>query len=242
MTRRPVRRTEHLLRKEEKEAYKRLLLAAAIIIFLIFTFVLWGFQILVKFAEFLDLVRNTTRPPVTTQDTIAPLAPRLYPLPTATNSARLQLMGFAESGSTVEIFLNNQSIGTILVGGDGNFKNDLNLKDGDNRIEARAIDKAGNQSTLTSPALVTFDKTPPALEVAQPADGSVFSQDRREIIVSGETDEGTTVTVNSFWAIVEQSGNFSYNLPLSNGENKITIEATDTAGNKRQVTKTVYLY
>jgi hypothetical protein len=133
-------------------------------------------------------------------------------LPSATNSARLNLQGLAESGSTVELFLNNQSVTTTLVGNEGTFKiNDFNLKEGENRLEMRAIDKAGNQSTLSSPILITYDKTAPQLEVNQPGDGSVFSQDKRELEVTGKTDEGSSVTVNGFWAIVDQNGNFSYN-------------------------------
>ncbi len=243
MAKTQLRKTEYLLKNEEKRAYKRLLLSAAVVIFFIITFAMWGFQILAKFAEFLDLIRNTANPPAVSQDTIAPAPPRLYPLPNATNSANLTISGYAEAGSTVEIIINSQSISKTLADNNGNFKfENLTIKEGNNRIEARAIDKAGNQSSLTEPAIVILDKTPPTLEVNYPPDNVTFSSDKREVVVSGATEENATVTVNGFWAITDQEGNFSYNLILNNGENKITVEAADAAGNKKQITRVVYLY
>ena len=40
--------------------------------------------------------------------------------------------------------------------------------------------------------------------------------------------------MNEFWAIVDAGGNFSYTLPLQNGENTIKVVATDEAGNKTE--------
>ena len=61
------------------------------------------------------------------------------------------------------------------------------------------------------------------------------------IPVRGKVDGSSRVTVNGFWAVVDGSGNFSYNLPLNPGENKITIEVEDDAGNKTKVERKVTL-
>lgn len=238
-----TRKTEHLLKKEEKEAYKRLLISAAIVVFFIFTFVLWGPQILVKFAEFIDLIRNSGTPPPLLQDTTPPVPPRFDSLPSATNSAYITITGYAEPGSSVEIFLNKQTVSNILADNSGNFKVDnIRLRDGTNILEARSTDKAGNRSSLGEAVNITLDKTPPLLEVSYPPDNVTFSSDERELTISGKTEENATVTVNGFWAITDGVGNFSSTILLSNGENKLIIEASDAAGNKKQILRTVYLY
>jgi len=52
--------------------------------------------------------------------------------------------------------------------------------------------------------------------------------------VHGKTDPNVKVTINDFWAIVDDSGNYSYNLSLKSGDNPIKIVATDDAGNNTE--------
>ena len=61
-----------------------------------------------------------------------------------------------------------------------------------------------------------------------------FEKDQSTVKVLGKTDPGVRVTVNGFWAVIDENNNFSYNLPLQNGENMIKIEAIDQAGNKTE--------
>ncbi len=79
----------------------------------------------------------------------------------------------------------------------------------------------------------------PNLTVNSPTDNQTFSGGNKTTVVQGTTDTDAKVTVNGFWAIVDDQGNFSYTLPLQNGDNQVNIVATDTAGNTTTVQKSV---
>jgi bacillopeptidase F len=70
--------------------------------------------------------------------------------------------------------------------------------------------------------------------VTSPTDGQTFAKDQGSVQVSGKTDNNVKITVNGFWAIVDDSNNFSYALPLQGGENQIKVVAEDKAGNTTQ--------
>jgi bacillopeptidase F len=76
------------------------------------------------------------------------------------------------------------------------------------------------------------------LDVSSPSDGQGFNKNQvntgNTINVAGKTDQGVSVTVNGFWAVVDDNNNFSYTLPLQNGDNQIKIVAVDLAGNKTE--------
>jgi hypothetical protein len=229
------------LKEQEQIIYRRVLIIGSIIVFVIVILLFWGLQIFVRLAEFLGVFWGASQVPSVSQDVIPPFTPILEGIPIATNSARLPFRGVAEAGSSVEIFLNSELKKKLLVGQDGSFLvEDLNLVEGENRIEVRSSDSAGNNSPLSSPSVVIFDKTAPPLELWEPQDKAVFVGEKREIKVVGQTEPQTTVTVNGFWTIIDQDGKFSYSLSLSQGENKIMIIAQDIAGNKIEREKTVY--
>lgn len=239
-----VRRRKSLvssLKEQEQIIYRRLLIIGGIIVLVVVVLLFWGLQIFVRLAEFLGVFWGASSVPTVSQDVIPPFTPILEGIPTATNSARLPFKGVGESGSSVEIFLNGELKKKLLVGQDGNFVvEDLSLTEGENKIEVRSSDSAGNVSPLSSPSVVIFDKTPPPLEVSEPQDRVVFVGDKKEIRVAGQTEPQTTVTVNGYWAIIDQDGKFTYNLSLNQGENKITVVTQDIAGNKTEREKIVF--
>jgi hypothetical protein len=235
------RRLVPSFKEQEQIIYRRLLIIGGIIVLVIVVLLFWGLQIFVRLAEFLGVFWGASSVPTVSQDVIPPFTPILEGIPTATNSAKLPFKGVAEAGSSVEIFLNGELQKKLLVEQDGNFSiEDLSLNEGENKIEVRSSDSAGNVSPLSSPSVVIFDKTFPPLEVSEPQDRSVFVGDKKEIKVTGQTEPQTTVTVNGFWAIIDQDGKFSYSLTLNQGENKITIVAQDIAGNKTEKEKTIF--
>ena len=85
---------------------------------------------------------------------------------------------------------------------------------------------------------VVLKNSAPTLDISTPSDGQRFDKNSigsgNSISVSGKTDQGVSVTVNGFWAVVDDSNNFSYTLPLQNGDNQIKIIAIDQAGNKTE--------
>jgi len=235
------RKLASTLQQQEQIIYRRLLIIGSFIVLIVIIFLFWGLQLFARIAEFLGVFWGASSVPTINQDVIPPFTPTLEGIPTATNSAVLPLKGIAEAGSSVEIFLNGELKKKLLVRQDGNFVvDDLTLAEGENRIEVRASDSAGNVSPLSSPSVVIYDKTPPPLEITQPKDKTLFVGENKEIKVIGQTEPQTTVTVNGFWAIIDQDGKFTYDLTLNQGENKIAVVAQDIAGNKTEIDRTIF--
>ena len=87
--------------------------------------------------------------------------------------------------------------------------------------------------------MVSYVKGTPKLTLTSPSDGQTFSKDSNKATIAGQTDPTDRVTVNGYWAIVDSKGNFTYALPLQNGDNQLKIIATDDAGNTTEVDKKV---
>ncbi len=191
------------------------------------------------------LSRTGTREETFTQrDRIAPPPPTLTGIPEATNSAKLNIKGFAEAGSTVTLFLNSNERDSQLVGAEGQFIfEEVGLESGENEIYTTAKDTTGNESRQSTIYKVIIDQKPPKLEITEPADNSIIKEEKDKqtfVLVAGKVEEGATVAVNDYQAIVREDGNFEYRLLLTEeGENTIKIVAKDTAGNKTTVEKTV---
>ena len=221
-----------LARKEVQKTYKRLVLTGLGTILLVCLVFFAGIPTLVKFSAFLGEIKTSSQP-ITSQGEEEPLlAPRLEPLPDATNNPTVNISGFAQAGKEVEVFLNGESAGKTTTGGDGKFLfSGLHLSEGENRIRAQLVegDKKSESSQTT---FITYKKTAPKLEVTKPEDGASFSKDDKTIRIEGQTDPDTTVTVNDRWAIVSSTGSFYLSYTLSDGENILKIKAQDKAGNE----------
>jgi RHS repeat-associated protein len=109
--------------------------------------------------------------------------------------------------------------------------------EGENRIQVRAIDAAGNRTD--SVRVVIRDTEPPVLTLSSPADGAVT---RAEVVtVSGTVQDRTPVklNVNGVPAMLDAAGAFRTQLPLTEGVNFLTIVAEDAAGNSTSQTRQV---
>ena len=180
----------------------------------------------------------------TQRDRTAPPPPTLSSVPQATHSAKLSIKGFAEAGSTVRLFLNNNEENSLLVSAEGQFVfEEIGLESGENEIYATASDATGNESRQSTVYKVIIDRKPPELEITEPEDSAIITQEEGKqtfVIVKGSVEENTIVTVNGHQAIVREEGNFEYRLLLTEPEeNTIKIEARDLAGNKTTVEKTI---
>ncbi len=180
----------------------------------------------------------------TQRDRTAPPPPTLSNIPQATHSAKLNIKGFAESGSTVALFLNNNEKDSQLVSAEGQFVfEEVPLEQGENEIYATSKDATGNESRQSTVYKVIIDRKPPQLEVTEPEDNAVISEEKDEqsfVLIKGNVEENAVVTVNGHQAIVREEGDFEFRLPLSEeGELIIKVEARDLAGNKTTVEKTV---
>lgn len=86
--------------------------------------------------------------------------------------------------------------------------------------------------------LASIDTTPPPLVIGAPNDGDAF--ETTEIIVTGSSEPGATVTVNGLAANVDPAGNWSIVYTLPGDDNPIAVEATDAKGNKATAAITVH--
>jgi len=102
-----------LSRRQEKENIRRAFIYFFLAIILMGTTIFLGIPILVRVAVFFAEIKGSSLP-VEQTDLLAPSPPRINPLPEATKTAYINLSGTAEVGSTVEIFLNDKKVTSIV--------------------------------------------------------------------------------------------------------------------------------
>ena len=122
------------------------------------------------------------------------------------------------------------------------YKVPTSLSNGPHSFSLKVSDHDGNAATEVVTSF-TVDTVPPALTITSPADGLITN--KPSLTVSGTTNDVTstpvTVTVNGTPVTVQTNGSFSTTITLKSGSNTITVVATDAAGLKTTITRTVTL-
>lgn len=199
----------------------------------------WGVPVLVKLAVLLGNI-NSSRRPIDKSDLIPPAPPTILATFEATNSATQTVRGWAEPGASVFLTQNSESLGSVVAKDSGEFLfSSVVLADGKNVFAAVAIDSGGNKSLESVPFSILFSNKLPKLEINTPSDGQTITDKASNIEIKGLTDPGMRLTVNGRVIVVPSDGNFVARYSLAGGENVITLEASDRAGNKTQKTITV---
>ncbi|EGL3429722.1 Ig-like domain repeat protein [Salmonella enterica] len=160
-----------------------------------------------------------------------------------TNKSHVTIDGTAEAGSTLTI-RNPQGvvIATLLVGNDGRWSAELDLREGSNAFVVVSEDKAGNSQQKD--ILIEHDTQIEISDISLSRDTN--SGDKYDLITNNKspvlvamTDPGATVQVyinGVLQGTVEasSSGNISYTMPANSadGEYQVQFVATDTAGNR----------
>lgn len=110
--------------------------------------------------------------------------------------------------------------------------------DGAHTLKLQIADANGNVSALNVNYVV--DTTAPLLDVTSPQDGEIILG-AETVTVSGTVEDATSgvasVTINGEAVDVVGVG-FSKEIPLAEGRNLITVEATDVVGNKAAIQRT----
>lgn len=157
----------------------------------------------------------------------------------ATNSAAITINGSSKKDLTIQLYVNKELVDTTPTNSRGKFTfESVSLEEGRNSIKVRATDD-NKDSEYSRELIISYIKKAPEVSIESPTDNQSYSKDEKTAQVKGKTDPEVKVTVNDAWAIIDGAGNFSYNLPLHDGENVIKIVATDPAGNKTEVEKKV---
>lgn len=221
-----------LQRKREKDSLRQAFKYLLLVFGLLFLLIKYGLPGLIKMAAFLGDI-NSSKQPVEKQESSPILAPRLNPLPLATTSAEINISGFSQSGSTVKLFLRGINIEETITDANGEFSfKSVHLKDGENEIYTEANDNQGKESGPSTTYTVTLDSEAPKLEIGQPQDGQRFFDKDSPIIVSGNTEAGTDLTINNRFVLVKDDGSFNVTQSLTAGDNQIEVVVRDDAGNE----------
>lgn len=229
----PVMSRSRLRNSLVEQSRRNIILAVVGIIGILVLVFLFGVPLLINLSLLFEKSGGTSSQSTNTNAYIA--TPVINPMPTATNSAQIQISGSAEKDMIVMLYVNDIKEKEADVDEDGNFTFDnVKIDEGENTIKTKAKDNKKNVSIYSPEIKISYLNKPPTLSVDEPTDGKSFGKDDSPIQVKGKTDPKVKITVNDFWAIVDGSGNFSYTLPLQGGENRIKVVATDEAGNKTE--------
>lgn len=200
-------------------------------------FALFGLRLLVGFSLLVDKLRGNS-PAATSQEALI-LPPILDPIPSATNSSTLIISGSGQADLTLQLYVDDEESETTQVAKNGTFTITLDVSEGTKHISAKQRDSKGNISELSNVLSVLIKKKGPLLELSAPEDRSTVNGDDNKVTVSGKTDEETAITINGRVVVVSGDNSFTYKYPLNEGDNKLTVVATDLAGNTTTVERTV---
>ncbi len=212
---------------DKKSQRQVVLFVIGSVIFLILI-VVYGFPLLLGLTSTIGNLRHSSSAP-TSVSSVIPSVPTLDQNFQATFSANIKITGVADAKTSVEIFQNSQSLGTVTTQDDGTFSMDVALQSGSNIFTATAINATGQRSSSSETYAVNYILKKPSLDVSSPKNGDTVNS--TPITITGQTDPGDTITINSRLAIVDKDGKFSYTMDLSDGDNKLHFVATDAAGN-----------
>lgn len=222
-----------LSRRVEQKTKKNLLLSVLGIILVILLIFKFGIPLLINISLFFSGSKSNQDQQSQNHDPSFIAPPILDPFPQATSSANVIISGIASKDQTISLYINDSVVDSAKTKDDGGFSFKETISIGESTIKAKAV--VGNKESEFSNTLTTsFKSAPPSLKISSPTDGQSFSKDQNVVEVKGTTDSDVKVTVNGFWAITDDQGNFSYRLPLKNGENKIKVVASDVAGNRTE--------
>lgn len=230
-----MRRRSRISTYQEKKNKNTIWLSVIGIVLVLFILFKFGIEALINFSLFLGGNKNSQNLKSSSNQFNFVASPILDPLPTATNSAKITISGVSDKDRIITVYINNKKVDEIETDNKGHFSTDENLVKGENVINVKAKYKE-KQSDLSNSYNVIYKNSAPKLELTSPNDGQTFNKDQNKANVSGQTDSDVTITINGFWAVIDDNNNFSYILPLQNGDNQIKIEAIDQAGNKTEKT------
>lgn len=224
-----------LVRKEKSRLLKQTMIFVGLAIGLILVFI---FVILPLFIVVLNKVIDTD--PFPDQKQVELQAPLLNTPLTATNSAQLELSGFAQPGAEVVLLLNARESSSSTAGDDGAFAVALNLEDGENTLAVFSRTDEETTSANSQEFLVVLDRETPNIVIDEPQPDQRFDRKTQTITVRGLTEGGSKIYINDRLVTSSLDGAFSASVSLKDGANELTIVVVDKAGNRAEQKLTVH--
>ena len=152
--------------------------------------------------------------------------------------------------STSAIPPSSHTVGWTSITPSTNYKEDVSYTlsnvDGENTIYVWYKDAAGNISGGASDSIVV-DTTPPEITITNPTSDTTYKTTSKTINISGNASDSTSEINNVVWSTGNgkdemESKTISWsisNVDLIEGDNEITIKATDSVGNTGMTTITI---
>lgn len=227
------------IRRMERKSQKNIFISFIVAVVIIYSLVTWGLPALVGSLSFFNKFKPTTKPNPASETTV--IAPPVLNIPfEATNSSSIKISGYSTPKHKVEIYIDDELKNTAEVAEDGSFKTDeILLNFGTNNIYGKSVNEDGVKSLASKTIKLTYSNEKPKLEITEPTDGQQIKGGDKRINVSGKTDPQNILTVNGNTVIVNGDGNFSKTLDINEGDNIISIIATDSVGNSTQIERKV---
>ncbi len=126
----------------------------------------------------------------------------------------------------------------------GAWQINVALEEGHNTIVARAVDARGNE--VTAVVSVSLDTTPPYVTIENPADGKTVYEPTvavtgliNDIVRGTVSEDQAVVSVNGVAATVSNRSYLAENVALIEGDNTITVSASDNVGNTSTASVTI---
>jgi flagellar hook assembly protein FlgD len=150
------------------------------------------------------------------------------------NQKDLTLEGITEAGAIVFIGGASQP---IRVDNSGRFSFQYKLNDGNNSVELRATDAAGNTTRVTrTVGLIT---EPPDIKLNRPLDNEWTNN--QMLTIEGTTRPGATLEINNQTVKINADGSFQHQMILDQGDTVLHFVATDSVGNIATLDRMVHL-
>lgn len=227
------------LRRTEKKIKQNIVLVVILSIIIIYALLNWGLPLLIDSLSLFKGLQSKTETVKALED--AAIAPPFLNIPfEATNSATIDIQGYASPNLKIEIYVDDNLKTTVQTDSEGNFKaENILLELGINNIYGKTVNEEGAKSLSSKNIKVIYSNDRPTLEISEPGDGSQIKGGDKKVKVSGKTDPDSSVTVNSISAIIRNDGTFSTEVNINDGDNIITVVATNSVSNSSKVERKV---
>lgn len=166
---------------------------------------------------------------------IRPNPPIFSSIPNSTKDTKIVINGYSKPGLTIKLYVNGPEIDETLVGSDGLFQfGNIHLNQGRNTIFAKAVDSYGNESEKSSTYQIVVDAEAPKIDIESPKNGETIKNLDKRVSVKGSVNEKATIIINEKLAVQRPDMSFEILLGVEEGSTKISIKATDEAGNQSE--------
>ncbi|MGE5439500.1 MAG: caspase family protein, partial [Bacteroidota bacterium] len=159
----------------------------------------------------------------------------LEPVPNSSNEASVKekkavvRVNVSDKDGIKEVRINKQKARLL---GKTEYYINLDLKDGLNPVQVVATDKKGAASDFSFSIITRIDKQGPKIKITEPlvSRGIKVIRKSETVMVRGRAEDENgvyEVSINNIKASLEPDGNFSLNMFLQVGDNKLTVKALD---------------